>query len=75
MKDQWLTWSNRIDAMRIFPRIFVIGYGVMAWDVHDWAQSLNDLSTAQSAYVTSIIGLCIPLLGWYMTTGRKWNDS
>lgn len=70
--DRWLHWAERVDAMRVFPRLFVAGYGVLAWDVWRWVQSLHDMTVAQTAFTTSIIGLCIPLLGWYMNTGRKW---
>lgn len=71
--DIWLKWAERVDAWRLFPRLFVGGYGYLAWDVWRWVQTLKDLSPAQTAFTTAIIGLCIPLLGWYMNTGRKWQ--
>lgn len=65
--------AELLDAWRVFPRIFLFSYGYLAWDMHKWIKSLNTISTEQAAYATAIIGLCVPLVGWYMQTGRKWQ--
>ena len=74
-KQKWLAALEIIDGARIFPRIFVLGYGLLVWDIWEWWQWLENPSTAQAAFTTSIIGLCIPLLGWYMSTGRNWSKQ
>lgn len=70
--DRWLRWAERVDAWRVFPRLFVAGYGVIAFQVWDWVRGLPDLSATQATFTTTVLGLCIPLLGWYFNTGRKW---
>jgi len=72
-QDKWLKLAERIDAFRVFPRIFVMGYGYMAMDIWFWVKTVPTLTATQSAFTTSIVGLCIPLLGWYFSTGRKWS--
>lgn len=69
----WIGCAEIVDAWRLFPRLFVGGYGWLAWDMHEWITRLPDISTQQAAYSTAIIGLCVPLVGWYMQTGRKWQ--
>jgi len=41
--------------------------------MHRWYTAILTPTTEQTAYATAIIGLCVPLLGWYMNTGRKWQ--
>ena len=71
--DRWLRLAERIDALRVFPRLFVFGYGAIAYEVWHWVRDLPDLTTSQAAFTTTVLGLCIPLLGWYFNTGRKWS--
>lgn len=71
--DTWMKVAERVDAWRVFPRVFVFGYGALCWDIWTWVRTLPDLSPAQSAFVTTVLGLCIPLLGWYFNTGRDWT--
>lgn len=77
MGQRWrvliLQTAELIDALRVFPRVFVVGYGYMAWDMHQWVKSLPDISTQQGIYAGGIIGLCVPLVGWYFRTGRQWQ--
>lgn len=72
-KQSLIDAAEVIDAWRLLPRAFVIGYGWLAWDVHQWVKSLPDISTQQGAYAGAIVGLCVPLLGWYFHSGRKWQ--
>lgn len=58
------------DAWRIFPRAVLFAYGYLCWDLNQWFQALKTPSTEQMAYVTAIVGLAVPLTGWYMSTGR-----
>ena len=72
-KQFWLDVAEVLDAYRIFPRTFVMAYGGLAFVMHQWYTAIDYPTTEQTAYATSIIGLCVPLVGWYMGTGRKWQ--
>ena len=72
-KQELLDFAEMLDAYRVVPRFMLAGYGWLAWDMHVWIKSLPDISTQQASYATAIIGLCVPLAGWYMQTGRKWQ--
>jgi hypothetical protein len=63
------------DAWRIFPRAFCSAYGYLAWEMWEWFSRQPDVSAAQSIIVTGVIGLCVPLLGLYFSSGRKWGAA
>lgn len=75
MKQTLLDIAEVIDAYRVFPRIVLAGYGYLAWNMHQWVTHLPDISASQSAYATAIVGLCVPLAGWYFHTGRQWGKK
>ena len=73
MKQWFLDAAEVTDAWRVFPRLFLIGYGILCWEVAKWVMRLPDISGSQSAFATGIIGLAVPLTGWYFSTGRRWQ--
>ena len=81
MRDFWLckrTWldaAELFDAWRVVPRLVLLSYGHMVWDMWQWVKSIPDLTTQQTVFVTAITGLAVPLTGWYMNTGRKWGKD
>lgn len=72
-KARLLDVAELADALRIFPRIFLIGYGWLALEMCRWAMARPTLSLEQMGLVTAVTGLFVPLTGWYMQTGRKWQ--
>ncbi len=72
-KQQMLDAAEILDAYRVFPRVFLFAYGALCWHMVEWAMTLKDLSTQQAGFVSAIVGLAVPLTGWYMSTGRKWQ--
>jgi hypothetical protein len=72
MKSRVLDIAETVDALRVFPRIFLIGYGLLAFEMCRWAMAQPALSLEQMGLVTAVAGLFVPLTGWYMQTGRKW---
>jgi hypothetical protein len=74
-KKTWLDAAELFDAWRAVPRIVLLGYGWLVWDMWQWVKHLPDLTTQQTAFVTVITGLAVPLTGWYMNTGRRWGKD
>ncbi len=75
----WVEWKCRaldaaevIDAHRIFPKIFVAGYGLLCWKVALWFMALPHPVAEQSAFVTIVVSVFAPLFNWYSLGGRKW---
>ena len=75
LKVAGLHVAELFDAFRLFPRLFCTGYGYLCWEMWKWFATRPDVSAAQGAIVASVIGLCIPLLGLYFNSGRKWGEA
>ena len=72
MKQHLLDVAELVDAWRVFPRIFLIGYGVLGIKMAVWAMSLPTISTEQAGLVAVIAGLFVPMTNFYMNTGKRW---
>lgn len=68
-----LSMAEMVDAWRVFPRIFVLGYGYLVWDVVQWFKELPDPTTQHAALLTTMIGAAALIMNFYVQTGRKWN--
>ena len=73
IKQSMLDSAELIDAWRVFPRIFLVGYGVLAWSLVSWAMSLPVLTVEQAGLVGVVTGLFVPMTNWYFQTGRSWS--
>lgn len=73
VKAKLLTLAEVSDALRLFPRLFLFSYGFFCYDLSRWFMALKAPTTEQTAFATAIIGLAVPLTGWYMNTGRSWT--
>lgn len=74
-KATWLDTAELIDAFRIFPRVILCGYAYLVWDMWTWVRGMADITVQQGALLAAVIGLAVPLTGWYMQTGRKWGKD
>ena len=73
MKKWLLDCAEVMDAWRLFPRMFLAGYGFLCWELAKWVMARSDISASQAAFATGIVGLAVPLTAFYMQTGRKWQ--
>jgi hypothetical protein len=60
--------AQYLHDFRVFPRLVVISYGAMVWDVVQWFQGLPAPSTQQTVLLTTIIGFSAAIFGFYTTT-------
>ena len=72
-KQGWLDWAEVIDAHRIFPKVFVFGYGILCWKMALWYMVLEKPTTEQTAFVTIVVSVFAPLFNWYAQGGRRWQ--
>lgn len=75
MKARMLGAAEIVDAFRLVPRVMLIGYGWIVWDVTMWFMALQDPSAAQMGFVSTVWGAAGILSGWYMSTGRRWDGA
>lgn len=73
MKEILLGYAEVIDAWRIIPRIILLFYGLMVWDVVTWYMALATPTTTQMGLVTTIVGTAALVIGLYNNSGRKWG--
>lgn len=75
LKRALLDAAEVVDAWRLFPRLFMLGYGLMCWHIVAWAMSLPTLSAEQAGLAGGITAMFVPLSNWYMQTGRRWEGT
>jgi hypothetical protein len=73
VKQRFLDIAEVIDAHRVFPKLFMVGYFLLIWKVGTWFMLLDKPSAEQSAFVTIVTSSFAPLLNWYFQSGRKWQ--
>ena len=61
-------YSQFIHDYRVFPRLVLLGYSVLLYDVVGWFKGLADPTTQQTALITAIVGLSAAIFGFYTTT-------
>lgn len=88
--DKWLNWAERIDAMRVIPRIIITvyylffikaWYFVVTWFMaFDWSGIDNEaVALAIAGFPAVILGVLTGVLSTltknYWAGGRKWNGT
>lgn len=73
LKIRSLDLAEIIDAHRVFPKIFVFGYGVLCIHVTNWFMQLPIRDTTETTFVTIVVSVFAPLVNWYSQGGRKWG--
>lgn len=59
------------DKLRIFPRIFIIVYIYMFYDVVQWFMSLQEPNMAQAGLVSVVTGAGAAWFGLYVNSGSS----
>jgi hypothetical protein len=60
-----------INEWRIFPRIFIIAYITLFFNATEWFMALEDPSTQQTSFVSTVVGAGSIWFGLYINSGRK----
>lgn len=62
------------DAWRIGPRLAVGFYLYELHHITNWFTAIiPPVDNAQATFTGAVWGFLVPILGWYMSTGRKWQ--
>ena len=70
-----MLFAELLDTYRAVPRLLVLLYGGMCYQVATWFMNLDAPTAAQGAFVSVIWGAAAAWFGLYCNTGRKWKDS
>lgn len=72
LAKQWfLDVAEIIDALRVFPRLYLGFFLIFIWDLHQW---YTTVAAAPDFYANLVFGSISALTGFYMGTGRKWTQ-
>jgi len=62
-----------MDALRLWPRVFVSLYFVGGWLILQWYLRQDAATWDRSAFAGVYASLGLPLLKWYMENGVDWD--
>ena len=65
--------AEGFDKWRVFPRLLITLYGVAFYRTTEWFMTLADPTTAQSAFVSVIVGAGAAWFGLYVGGGNRGN--
>jgi len=68
-RKSWYNNPEGFDKWRIFPRLLISLYGLMFYKTSMWFMTLPDPTSAQSAFVSVIVGAGAAWFGLYV--GKK----
>ena len=60
-----------IDRFRIIPRIIIVLYSYIFYNTAQWFMLLEDPSTSQAMFMSTIVGASAAFFGLYVGSGSK----
>lgn len=72
IKQYLLDWAEVIDALRVFPRIFICWFLLKLEDIHAMYRA-DTTSPFPEFYVVAAWGAVGVVTVFYINSGRKWG--
>lgn len=66
--------AEMIDNFRIVPRLCLLGYGYILYNVVIWYMAIKNHGVEDTAFVTGVIGVSSIVIGLYQSSGRNFAD-
>ena len=70
VKAAFMDFAEVLDALRIFPRLYLGFFLLFIWDLHNWYTTVAD---NPDIYANLVFGSISALTGFYMGSGREWG--
>lgn len=70
LKARVMDFAEVVDALRVFPRLYLGFFLLFIYDLHQWYTTVAD---NPDVYANMVFGSISALTGFYMGTGRKWG--
>jgi hypothetical protein len=61
---------ERLNAWRVVPRLMVIGFALVVWDVGQWFMTLPEPTMIQSAFASTVYGAIPFVINFYCGNGK-----
>ncbi|MFI5397611.1 MAG: hypothetical protein ACHQ9S_18900 [Candidatus Binatia bacterium] len=84
-KQWWMDLAEVVDALRIFPRFMVTGYGLWVGWFTDWfvawyeklpaVERTNEVTLVFGIVIPAVCGLATWVFKMYLDGGRKWDQQ
>ena len=74
-KETLLNIAEILDAYRVVPRILVLTYSLMLWNITQWFQGLSDPTNPQATFVSVVYGASAGMFAFYANSGRNWKEK
>ena len=58
-----------LDILRVFPRMFLIAYAYILYDVINWFMRLKEPTTTDTIFVSIVVGISSVVIGLYQSSG------
>ena len=59
---------NHLDRWRIIPRLLILTYMAVFWNVTNWFMALSDPNNAQAGFVSVVVGAGAAWFGLYVNS-------
>ena len=63
--------ADIINKLRIVPRLLMLGYGFIFYEITHWFMNIPDPTAPQSAFVATVVGSAAAFFGLYVGSGNK----
>ena len=64
-------FHQTLNNYRVVPRLLVLGYAWLMYDVSYWFMVLQDPTGTQAAFVSTLVGVSAAVFGLYTNSGIK----
>lgn len=69
------TVAEALDYFRIVPRVILIAYSYIMYDIIQWFMVLEAPSTEQASLIITTIGVAGAIIGLYQNSGKVWKKE
>lgn len=73
-KQFLMNFAEVVDAWRLFPRLFMLIYLKILWDLHAWYMHLST-PAYPDFYVSAVWAAMTAITMFYVNSGRKWSSG
>ena len=67
--------AEALDYFRIVPRLILVSYSYMMYEVIQWFMDLTNPNAEQAGFVVSVIGIAGVIISLYHKSGRNWTNT
>lgn len=67
--------ADQLNRFRFIPRLLVIGYSVLFYEVAHWFMTLPEPNNAQSAFISVMSATFAAVLKFYVESGPTHNND